>query len=56
MLQAETELGLECLCGINKLRKYIWWNLCTLHLLTSQVRGSIGDLSLCCVPVMSVKH
>ena len=43
------------MCAISKIARLsiksvplIWWNLCTLYLLASQVRVSVGDLGLCC--------
>ena len=29
------------------LRKYLWWNKCTLYLLACQVRVTVGDSGLC---------
>ena len=29
-------------------RMYLWWSLCTLYLLTCQVRTTVGKLGLCC--------
>ena len=31
---------------------YLWWSLCTLYLLTYQVRVTIGDSGLCCFVVL----
>ena len=32
-------------------RMYLGWNLCTLYLHACQVRVTVGDLGLCCLPV-----